>query len=140
MIVTTAMLADAARVEGGKLYVHGGGWDRISTTSFPTTHSTLALALVFRIEYDEALNDIPITIVLETEDGEQMGPEIEGMINAGHAPGTDRGAPAFHPLAITLNGLQFESAGRYRFRVTSTDMELATVPFYVQSTKTAPSA
>lgn len=140
MQATTAMLADAARVESGKLYVHGGGWDRIMALNFPTTHASLAVALVFRIEYDEALEDIPITITLETEDGVAIGPRVEGAINAGHPPGTARGAPTFHPLAITLTALQFDAPGRYQFRATSNGDTLATIPFTLQQAQRPPSS
>ena len=138
MDVTTAMLADAARVESGKLYVHGGGWDRITASGFPSTHPGLAVVLVFRIEYDEALNDIPVSVTLETEDGEPMGPKMDGMISAGHPPGTKRGAPAFHPLSITLNGLLFEEPGGFQFRVSSNDQELVRIPFSVQEARRPP--
>jgi len=129
------MLADAARVEGGKLYVHGGGWDRITTADFPATHPTLAVVLVFQIEYDEALTDIPVSVIMDTEDGKTLGPRMDGMITAGHPPGTKRGVPTFHPLAITMNGLQFESAGRYQFRVVSGEDELVRIPFTVQTVR-----
>lgn len=138
MEVTTSMLADAARVENGKLYIHGGGWDQIMSPDFPTTHSALAVALVFRIEYNEALEDIPVAVVLEDEDGDPLGPRMEGTINSGHPPGTSRGAPTFHPIAITLNGLQFDSPGRYQFRVSSASGSLATIPFSVKRVQQAP--
>jgi hypothetical protein len=129
MQVTTAMLADAARVENGKVYVHGGGWDTINASSFPTTHPSLALVLVLRVEYTEALEDIPFAIELVHEDGSLMGPRGEGTLNVGHPPGTKRGTPTFVPQAITFNLLQFESPGGYRFRISSGEQELASVPF-----------
>jgi hypothetical protein len=138
MKVTTAMLADAARVESGKLYVHGGGWDRVTAAGFPTVHPGLAVVLVFRIEYDEALTDIPIAVILDTEDGVAVGPQVDGMISAGHPPGTKRGAPAFHPLAITFNGIQFEAAGGFQFRVVGGDEELVRIPFTVQEMRRPP--
>ena len=138
MEVTTAMLADAARVESGKLYVHGGGWDRIKAAGVPLTHPTLAVVLVLRIEYDEALEDIPISVTMETEDGKVLGPRIDGTINAGHPPGTVRGAPAFHPIALTVNGMRFENAGRFSFRVASGDEELTRIPFTVEIMRQPP--
>jgi hypothetical protein len=133
MDVTTAMLADAASVEGGKLFVHGGAWDTISVSTIPAVHPTLALVLVFRIRYDEALADIPITIELIDEDDQPFGPRIQGVINAGHPPRTRRGTPTFHPLAMAFNMLPFEHEGGYRFRVKSGDEEVASVPFQVRA-------
>jgi hypothetical protein len=133
MDVTTAMLADAASVEGAKLFVHGGAWDTIHVQNVPAVHPTMALVLVFRIEYDEALADIRIVIELLDEDNQPAGPRIEGAINAGHPPRMRRGTPTFHPLPVTFNMLQFTHEGGYRFRVTSGERELASVPFQVRT-------
>jgi hypothetical protein len=133
MDATTAMLADAASVEGGKLFVHGGAWDTIYVAAIPAAHPTMALVLVFRIGYDEALNDIPITIELIDEDDQPFGPRIQGIINAGHPPRSRRGVPTFHPLAMPFPLLHFEHEGGYRFRISSTDGEIASVPFQVRT-------
>jgi hypothetical protein len=93
----------------------------------------MALVLVFRIEYDEALTDIPIVITLLDEDDQPAGPRIEGTINAGHPPRTRRGTPTFHPLPVTINMLEFGHEGGYRFKVTSGEHELASVPFRVRT-------
>jgi hypothetical protein len=135
MDVTTAMLADAASVEDGKLFVHGGAWDVIDVHNTPAVHPTLALVLVFRIPYDEALADIPIVIELLDEDDQPAGPRMEGAINAGHPPRTRRGTPNFYPLQLTFNMLEFGHEGGYRFKVTSGDRELASVPFQVRTVR-----
>jgi hypothetical protein len=131
MRLTTSLLADAARVEGGKLYIHGGGWDRINVSGLPSTHPTMALVLIFEIPYDEALRDQSMSIHLLDEDDSPLGPEIKGMLNVGHAPRTKPGAPTFVPQAITIQLVTFERPGRYRFRVLTGDVELASVPFEV---------
>ncbi len=133
MEATTAMLADAASVERGKLFIHGGGWDTIDVAAVPSTHPTMALVLIFRIEYDEALADIPIVIELLDEDDKPLDLRLEGKINAGHPPRLRRGMPTFHPLALTFNMLAFERAGGYRFKVTSEDHELASIPLRVRA-------
>jgi hypothetical protein len=134
MKATTAMLADAATVESGKLFVHGGGWDVINVGTIPATHPTMALVLILRIEYDEALADIPVIIELLDEDDKPLGPRLEGVVNAGHPPRTKRGTPTFHPLAVAFNMIPFPHEGGYRFRVTTGDSELASVPFRVRTT------
>jgi hypothetical protein len=133
MRATTAMLADAARVEGGKLFVHGGGWDSITVPAIPAVHPCLALVLVFRVEYSEALEDIPIVIDLLDEDDQPMGPHIEATLNAGHAPRTKVGTPTFVPQTISFNMLPLNRAGGFRFRVMSRDAEIASVPFRVHA-------
>ena len=132
--VATAMLADAATVENGKLYVHGGAWSVINARSFPVTHPSLALALVFRVEYTEALEDHPIAIELLDEDDHALGPRIDGVIHVGHPPRMKPGTPAFVPQAIRFNLVPFEREGGYRFRVTVDGEEIASVPFRVLQT------
>lgn len=132
MQLVSAMIADAAVVERGKLYIHGGGWDTIWAASIPATHATLALALLFRIEYSEALTDIPVSIELVDEDGKGIGvPQIAGKVNVGHAPGTKPGWPVFLPQALTLPMLVLPKIGGYSFRVTSGAKELGAVVFRV---------
>ena len=135
MHVTTAMLADAARVESGKLFIHGGAWDSITAPSFPATQPTMALVLVLRVEYDEALDDIPFVVDLLDEDDHPLMPPIEGVMNVGHAPGSRRGTPVFAPQALTFNLLQFANPGGYRFRLSSKGTELASVPFRLQEAR-----
>jgi hypothetical protein len=42
--------------------------------------------------------------------------------------------PTFHPLAMTFNMLTFDHEGGYRFRVSSGDHELASIPLWVRAT------
>lgn len=126
------MLADAATVERGKLYVHGGGWDKVTVGEVPATHPTMALVLVFKVEYDEALQDRLISIRLVDEDNNQAGPEINGVLNVGHPPRSKLGAPTFVPQAITVQQIEFTRTGRFRFLILADEGELGSVPFEVQ--------
>src|SRR5437660_1761291 len=118
------MLADDAAVLDGKLYVFGGGWDSVQVASVPVTLARVALALVVRVEYNEALRDLPIQIELLDEDDQRLGPPIQGFLNAGHAPRTRPGTPVFVPQALRFENLRIEAPGGYRFRVSSEDDEL----------------
>jgi hypothetical protein len=131
MDLVAAMIADAAVVERGKLYIHGGGWDTIYAATIPAAHPAMALAILLRLEYAEALKDIPIAIELVDEDEHPVGVRIEGKVNVGHAAGTKPGAPIFVPQAITLNGLQLPKEGSYNFRITSGSRVLGSVVFRV---------
>ena len=133
MKITAAFLADAAAVLNGKLYVHGGGWDRISAAAFPTTHPSMALALVFMVDYGEALIDHPIRIELLDEDEHDVGLRGEGALNVGHPAGMKVGTPLFVPQAWTFNFLQFPKPGLYHFRISTREEELASVPFQITS-------
>jgi hypothetical protein len=131
MDVTAAMLADAAAVQGGKLYIHGGGWNAISVESLPVTHPSMAFAWVFRVEYAEALQDIQFVVELLDEDDTPLDPRLEAAINVGHPPGSRRGDPTFVPFQWTLPLLTLPRVGGYRFRIRIEDRELVSVPFRV---------
>jgi hypothetical protein len=129
MKITTALLADAALVANGKLYIHGGGWDTIHAAAFPTTQPTMSLALMLQVEYSEALVDIPIMIELLDDDENEAGLKTEAKLNVGHPAGMKAGAPLFIPQVLTLNMMPFGNPGQYRFKVSSGEKELASVPF-----------
>jgi uncharacterized protein DUF6941 len=131
MEATAAFLADAAQVLNGKLYVHGGGWDTIFAGSMPIAHPTMALVLIFRVEYSEALKDIPIQIQLLDEDENPAGIHVHQKLNVGHPAGSKPGSPLFVPQALTFNMLTLQKLGDYRFRIAAGEDELASVPFRV---------
>ena len=129
MKLTAALLADAARVESGKLYVHGGGWDVLWSPTAPATHPSMALVLLFRFEFSDALENTPVTIELLDDDNARMPFRLEEQLNVGHPAGSARGSAIFVPQAITISQLVLPKYGGYEFRVTSRQDELASVPF-----------
>jgi hypothetical protein len=132
MELTTAMLADGAQqvAAGGKLYILGGQWDRLLVPTFPAQHPTMAVVLVLRLEYSEALESHRLEVEL-TLDGQPKGAKAVGEIITGHAPGSVRGTPSFVPLALPFNNLEFEAAGRYEWVITVDDQELGRLPIEV---------
>jgi hypothetical protein len=130
MELTTAMLADAAQVANGKLYILGGQWDRLLVQSFPAQHPTLTVVLVLRVEYSEALDEHRMEIVLQL-DGQRLDAGAVASFMVGHAPGQRRGSPSFIPLALPFNNLRFETAGRYEWTVAVDDQPLGSVPIDV---------
>ena len=73
MRLTSAMLADAAQVHSGKLFVLGGGFDTITVRSLPAVHRSLTLAMVAEVEPDERQRDLELIIQLVDEDGSPLG-------------------------------------------------------------------
>lgn len=125
------MLADGAqRAPGGKLYILGGQWDRLTVPTFPVQHPTMAVVLVFRVEYSEALDSHQMEVEL-TLDGEPKGPKAMGQFTTGHVPGHVRGTPSFVPAALTFNNLVFEAPGRYEWVVRVDGDERGRVPIEV---------
>ena len=101
MRLTTAMLADAAQVQGGKLFVLGGGFDTISARTVPVVHRSLTLAMVAEVDPDERHRDLEIAIVLVDEDGQALDVEAKGKLRVAtgigkHRP--DRQPVLQHPL------------------------------------------
>jgi hypothetical protein len=131
MKVPTAMLADAAVVQGGKLYIHGGGWDTLWVETLPATQPAMAFAWIFELEDAEALEELRFVVELLDEDDAPTGPRLEAALNAGHPPGSRPGAPVFIPLQWTLNLVELPRAGGYRVRIHVGERELASVPFRV---------
>jgi len=131
MELTTAMLADGAQqAPGGKLYILGGQWDRLTVPNFPAQHPTLALVLVLRVEYSEALDQHHLEVEL-TLDGQARDAKAAAQFVTGHAPGQTRGTPSFVPVALTFNNLVFESSGRYEWVVQADERVLGRVPIEV---------
>jgi hypothetical protein len=129
---TVLMLADDAAAIGGKLYVHGGGWDTIHTPAMPATIARIALVLTVQVEYDEALRDQPLRIDLVDEDDQPQGDvRAEGVLRVGHPPDSRPGEPTFVSQALRFESVRFDHAGRYRFRVFLGEAEtpLASLPF-----------
>lgn len=108
------MLADAAQQVGGKLYILGGAWDRLTVPNFPAQVPTMALVVVLRVEYSEALDQHQLEVEL-TLDGKPRPAKAGGHFTTGHAPGQVRGTPSSVPLALTFNNLIFEVPGRYEW-------------------------
>src|SRR3970040_1316445 len=67
------LLADAADVVGGKLYVRGGGWSQRGAPDVPTN---MALAIKIDVPWDETNRRHQVVATLITADGEQV--ELNG--------------------------------------------------------------
>jgi hypothetical protein len=132
MELTTAMVADGAQqaAPGGKLYILGGQWDRMMVPNFPAQHPTMAVVIVLRIEYSEALDNHQLEVEL-TLDGESRNVKAVGQVITGHAPGQIRGTPTFVPLTFSFNNLVFEAPGRYEWVVRVDEQELRRLPIEV---------
>ncbi len=126
------MLADGAQqvVPGGKLYILGGQWDRLMVPNFPAQHPTMAVVLVIKVEYTEALDRHHLEVQLML-DGQPQNVGAVGDMITGHAPGQARGAPTFVPMALTFNNLVFEGPGRYEWVITVDGNELGRLPIEV---------
>jgi Family of unknown function (DUF6941) len=150
-----AFLADSVVVAEGKLYAQGAGWNMINVNVLPAQHDRIGIGLVITVPYTETNQEHAFSLHLETEDGEQLPlgdappgmdtPDgrmrrIEGVFNMGRPPTLVAGDEQVIPLAINLNGLPFEAAGRYTFVVQVDGEEVKRLPFRVQPARFGPPA
>lgn len=131
MRLTTTMLADSAQVQGGKLYVLGGGFDTISARSLPVVHRNLTLAMVAEVDPDERHRDLEITIRLVDEDGHPLDVEAKGKLRVGAPPNLPPGATSIVPIVSPFHNIQFGEAKGYAFVVEFEGEEIARVRFRV---------
>jgi len=132
MKLTTAMLADGAHVAGGKLYILGGQWDRLTVAAFPGQHPSMSVVLVLQIEYTEAPKSYTLTVELML-DGKPEAARAVVQFAIGHAPVQARGAPQYAPIAIPFNNVTFGGPGRYEWVIGVDDTELGRLPIEVVS-------
>lgn len=129
MRLTAAMLADAAQVTAGKLYVLGGAFDTITARSFPVVYRSLAVVLVAEVGPADRNRDLPLTITLFDEDGGDMGIKSQGNLRVGAPAEVPAGAATVVPLVGAFGNVRFPKPGGYVFVVEHEGQELARIPF-----------
>ncbi|MCB2224651.1 MAG: hypothetical protein KQH83_10840 [Actinobacteria bacterium] len=129
MRFTSAMLADAAQVSAGKLYVLGGAFDTISAKSFPAVHRSLTLALVAEVGPADRNRDLDIEITLVDEDGKETEVRSEGRLRVGAPSSLPAGAMTLVPMTSVFMNVRFPHPGGYVFVVEHEGRELIRVPF-----------
>lgn len=133
MQLTSCMLADGARLgQDGKLYIFGGQWDQIFSPVVPTQQK-LAFALVISVGYSEALKDHQVDLVLEDEDGGDLGVKVGGVFRPGHPPLTQEGSPVTVPIAIEPPPVPIQNYGRFRWKVIIDGKLMGELPMTVRS-------
>ena len=131
MKLTSAMLADAAQVQSGKLFVLGGGFDTISVRALPATHRSVSLAMVAEVRPDERHQDLELKVELVDEDGAELGLVAKGKLRVGAPPNLPPGSPSLVPIVSPFHNVTFPEAKGYAFVVSVNDTELTRVRFRV---------
>ena len=134
MRLTSAMLADSAQVQGGKLFILGGGFDTITVRSAPATHRSRTLAMVAEVDPDARQRDLELHISLVDEDGQSIGVEAKGKLRVGAPPNLPPGSASIVPIVSPFHNITFPAAKGYAFVVTLDDRELARIRFRVIAT------
>jgi hypothetical protein len=131
MKLTSAMLADAAQVQSGKLFVLGGGFDTISVRKLPATHRSLSLAMVAEVGPDERQQDLELLVQLVDEDGTEVGVTAKGKLRVGAPPNLPPGSSSIVPIVSPFHNVTFPEAKGYAFVISMNKTELTRVKFRV---------
>lgn len=84
------MLADRAEAVNGKLYMVGGGFDRVGVTSFPSG-ANFDVALGAMVDYNETNEPHTFELRLESVDNDVVLGPIGGQVEVGRPPGMKLG-------------------------------------------------
>lgn len=143
-----AFIADSVATAENKLYAMGAGWDRLATKQFPARHPRLGLGMIISVGYAETEQDHKVLVRLEDEDGQRLPlggarplpgePDrrptgITAAFSPGRPPSLVDGDERVVPVAVNLDGLVFESPGRYRFVLSVADKDLKYLAFRVSA-------
>ncbi|HUV44844.1 MAG TPA: hypothetical protein VMW13_08450 [Dehalococcoidales bacterium] len=114
MEVEWLILADSAQVVGNKVYLLGGGWDRLTVnTQFPA-NQRCAVALSMIVPWNETNQKHSFEVEIAADDPTTEEPKsvvkAGGQFEAGRPPGIPPGQDQRIQLAIDMN-LKIETAG-----------------------------
>ena len=97
------ILADEAEVVNGKLYMMGGGWDRITAQTLPWKQH-MAIALAVRVPWTDTNRQTSVEIDLTDEDGNLLV-NVKGEFVVGRPAQAIPGQSLRSQIAIKLDGL-----------------------------------
>ncbi len=133
-----AFLADSAQVSSdGKLFVLGGGIDRIFSQQFPTTHPYMSLVLKIQLHSAECDREHGLEVELWDPDGNPIGGKVAGNFSTPRPPG---GQPSFVQLVMNVLNTEFRVAGDYAFQVVVDGQLLKTLPLHLEQIAGQPQA
>ena len=111
MEVEWLILADAAQVTSNKLYLLGGGWDRLVIAKpFPVTHQ-MAVAAAFRLSWIDTNQKNDFVIEIVDADGVEIA-KLEGQFEVGRPAGIPPGQDQRTQIAVNF-GLTLKCPGTY---------------------------
>ena len=97
------ILADEAEVVNGKLYMMGGGWDRITAQTLPWKQH-MAIALAVRVPWTDTNRQTSVGIDLTDEDGTLLV-DVKGEFVVGRPAQAVPGQPLRSQIAIKMDAL-----------------------------------
>jgi len=132
MRVTTSLLADAATVCDGKLYIHGAGWDTINSSVVPMVHPSIAVVFVLEVDpVEEDQHRVEIRLV---DDADTVVVGVKGHVGVSDSSNVVPGTTTNLPVALNFPTVTFPHAGAYRFVLLINDAELHSLKLSVVAT------
>jgi len=104
------ILADAAQVQGDKLYMLGGGWSVVWARQFPVSHP-MAMVIGILVSWQETNQRHQFRLEILSADGESKA-NVEGEFEIGRPPGLPAGVTQRMMIAANL-ALQLEGPGQF---------------------------
>jgi hypothetical protein len=111
MRVEWIIMADSAEVVNSKLYLMGGGWDRLVVNQPFPIQQLVSIAVSFAVGWDETNIVQPMEVLVKDEEGKQFA-KVQGQIEAGRPRGITPGQSQRVQLAFKLP-LRFEKPGSF---------------------------
>lgn len=136
MDVEWLILADSAQVVANKLYLLGGGWDRLTAHKGVPFEQRFAIALSVKVPWNETNQRHKFEVEVVSEDQETEEPrsiaKINGQFEVGRPAGIPVGQEQRVQLAIDL-GLKFDSLGTKTIIASINGIESRRLSFMVVS-------
>jgi len=130
MLIEFIVLADRAEVLGGKLYLMGGGFDRVAVTQLPGA-AKFDVAVSVLVDYHETNVQHLFEISCLDPDGGQVFEPMRGALEMGRPPGMSVGG-AQRAMLVLQGPFTFPAAGEYSWAAKVDDGPTTRVGFRVE--------
>lgn len=123
------IMADGAQVQGGKLFILGGGWDRVQFSEYPQT-LPLGLAFGIRVPWTETNRKHTFLLRGVSADANTKLFEAAGEFEMGRPAGLPEAMSQVFQVAMQVP-LTVPSAGQYSIEATLDDGKAThSIPFF----------
>lgn len=127
------LVADAADAVGGKLYLLGGGWDRLKVPQLPGPPAVpFAVAVGINVPWSLTNRKLGFGIDVLDADGGEVVQLAGGEFEVGRPPGLRVGTPQRFQITVPAQP-RFSAEGRYVIRCSVDGAELGHTAIEVSS-------
>jgi hypothetical protein len=135
--IVFAMLADHAEALNNKVYVHGGGWDRLGIGTVPATWP-ISFAIGILVPWNATNQENVAAVDILDADGNPTDFHTEVRFNVGRSPLLSQGETQRVMLAIPQVPVTFPKYGSYVLAVSLNEVESKRVTFAIVPTSGKP--